>query len=65
MQLGYRIFPVNPNETEVLGQKAYASLTDIPVAIDSHFAKVSSGEGIDRLLTPVRNIRAGGRKSAD
>ncbi len=34
MQLGYRCIPVNPNETEVLGQKAYASLTDIPVAID-------------------------------
>lgn len=24
---GYRIIPVNPNETEVLGEKAYASLT--------------------------------------
>ena len=34
LQLGYRVIPVNPNETEVLGQKAYASLTDIPVAID-------------------------------
>jgi predicted CoA-binding protein len=27
---GYRIVPVNPNETEVLGEHAYASLTDIP-----------------------------------
>ena len=25
---GYRIIPVNPNVTEVLGEKAYASLTD-------------------------------------
>ncbi len=25
---GYRIIPVNPNETEVLGEKAYATLTD-------------------------------------
>ena len=24
---GYRIIPVNPNETEVLGEKAYATLT--------------------------------------
>jgi hypothetical protein len=33
---GYRIVPVNPNETEVLGERAYASLLDIPreVAID-------------------------------
>jgi predicted CoA-binding protein len=31
---GYRIIPVNPNETEVLGQKAYASLADVPEKID-------------------------------
>ena len=31
---GYRIFPVNPNETEVLGEKAYARLEDIPEKID-------------------------------
>jgi len=27
---GYEIIPINPNETEVLGQKAYASLLDLP-----------------------------------
>jgi uncharacterized protein len=27
---GYRIVPVNPNETEVLGERAYPSLDDIP-----------------------------------
>jgi predicted CoA-binding protein len=27
---GYRIVPVNPSETEVLGERAYASLEDIP-----------------------------------
>lgn len=31
---GYRIIPVNPNETEVLGEKAYASLSEVPVKID-------------------------------
>lgn len=31
---GYRIIPVNPNETEVLGEKAFASLSDIPEKID-------------------------------
>jgi len=31
---GYRIIPVNPNETEVLGEKAYASLDEIPGHID-------------------------------
>jgi predicted CoA-binding protein len=27
---GYEIIPVNPNETEVLGEKSYARLEDIP-----------------------------------
>ena len=31
---GYRIFPVNPNEKEVLGEKCYARLEDIPEKID-------------------------------
>ena len=31
---GYRIFPVNPNETEVLGEKAYKRLEDISEKID-------------------------------
>jgi predicted CoA-binding protein len=31
---GYRIFPVNPNEREVLGEKCYARLEDIPEKID-------------------------------
>jgi uncharacterized protein len=32
--VGYRIIPVNPEETEVLGEKAYARLEDVPVPID-------------------------------
>jgi uncharacterized protein len=31
---GYTIIPVNPNESEVLGQKSYARLEDVPVPID-------------------------------
>jgi predicted CoA-binding protein len=31
---GYRIIPVNPNETEVLGEKSYAHLEDVPEKID-------------------------------
>ncbi len=31
---GYRIIPVNPNEREVLGEKAYASLDDVPGPIE-------------------------------
>ena len=31
---GYRIIPVNPNEREVLGEKSYAKLTDVPEKIE-------------------------------
>ena len=31
---GYRIIPVNPNETEVLGERAYPRLEDVPDKID-------------------------------
>ncbi len=31
---GYRIIPVNPAETEVLGERAYAKLEDVPEKID-------------------------------
>jgi predicted CoA-binding protein len=32
---GYRIVPVNPYETEVLGEKAYPSLLEVPDRIDA------------------------------
>jgi predicted CoA-binding protein len=32
--VGYRIIPVNPNETEALGEKAYARLEDVPETVD-------------------------------
>jgi hypothetical protein len=31
---GYRIIPVNPNESEVLGEKSYARLEEVPEQID-------------------------------
>ena len=31
---GYRIIPVNPAETEVLGEKAYATLGEVPFPVD-------------------------------
>src|ERR1700684_4469128 len=32
--VGYRIIPVNPNESEVLGEKAYATLDEVPEPVD-------------------------------
>ena len=31
---GYRIIPVNPNESEILGERCYATIEDIPDHID-------------------------------
>jgi predicted CoA-binding protein len=32
--VGYRVIPVNPRETEILGERSYASLADIPQQVD-------------------------------
>ena len=31
---GYRVIPVNPRRTEILGETCYASLLDVPVPVD-------------------------------
>jgi predicted CoA-binding protein len=31
---GYRIIPVNPREPEILGEKSFQSLVDVPVPVD-------------------------------
>jgi len=31
---GYRVIPVNPRESEILGEKSFGSLRDVPVPID-------------------------------
>ncbi|HEX3961646.1 MAG TPA: CoA-binding protein [Trebonia sp.] len=31
---GYQVIPVNPRETEILGEKCYPSLLDVPVPVD-------------------------------
>lgn len=31
---GYRVIPVNPRETEILGERSFASLHEVPVPVD-------------------------------
>ena len=31
---GYRVIPVNPRETEILGQESHATLLEVPVPVD-------------------------------
>ena len=33
-QHGYKLYPINPSIPEVLGEKSYASLTDLPIKPD-------------------------------
>jgi uncharacterized protein len=33
-RMGYRVIPVNPNETQVFGEKSFPALSDIPEKID-------------------------------
>jgi predicted CoA-binding protein len=33
-RMGYRVIPVNPNETQVFGEKSFPALSDIPNKID-------------------------------
>ncbi len=50
---GYRIIPVNPFETEVLGEKAYAKLADVPGPIDlvNIFRRSSeAGQFVDQAI---------------
>lgn len=34
LQAGYRVIPVHPKATEILGQRAYPTLADIPEPVD-------------------------------
>lgn len=34
MEHGYTVIPVNPGQSEILGQKCHASLAEIPVKVD-------------------------------
>lgn len=51
-QSGFQIVPINESEQEVLGQKAYSQLADVPVDIDAVWAKDSvSAAHIDALAS--------------
>ena len=50
---GYRVIPVNPNETEVLGEKSYPKLADVQEKIDlvDIFRNAAyAGEAVDEAI---------------
>jgi|SRR5438128_1266733 len=53
-QAGYRVIPVNPRETEILGERSYPSLVDVPERIDivDVFRRAEDAPGIaDEAVT--------------
>jgi predicted CoA-binding protein len=51
---GYRVIPVNPRETEILGERSYPSLADVPERIDivDVFRRAEDAPGIaDEAVT--------------
>ncbi|HEY3024851.1 MAG TPA: CoA-binding protein [Pyrinomonadaceae bacterium] len=51
---GYKVIPVNPNETDVFGDKSYASLAEVPDKIDlvNVFRRPSeAGHAVDEAIT--------------
>jgi predicted CoA-binding protein len=52
---GYRVLPVNPRETEVLGERSYASLTEIaePVDVVDVFRTSDAVPGIAREAVEI------------
>jgi predicted CoA-binding protein len=52
---GYRIIPVNPRHTELLGEKSYASLADIeePVDVVDVFRPAGEAPAIARLAAEL------------
>ena len=54
-RLGYRVIPVNPRESEILGQTCYPSLLDIPEHVDvvDVFRAPSAVPGIAREAVAI------------
>ena len=51
---GYTVIPINPNESEIEGHRAYASVLDVPGGIDSATVYVPPDIGVtvmDELAT--------------
>ena len=69
--VGYRIIPVNPEESEILGEKCYATLEQIPEKVDivdifrrSEFVpEVVDSAAADRFSSTALNLLGAREKS--
>ena len=52
-RVGYRVIPVNPNETEVFGEKAYPDLSSVPgkiALVDVFRRSDEAGKAVDEAI---------------
>ena len=52
-RMGYKVIPVNPNETDVFGDKSYPALSDVPDKVDlvDIFRRSSeAGKAVDEAI---------------
>jgi predicted CoA-binding protein len=54
---GYRVIPVNPRETEILGEKSYSTLLDIPGRVDV-VNVFRAADALPAIATEAVKIRA-------
>jgi hypothetical protein len=54
---GYRVIPVNPRETEILGEKSYSTLLDIPGRVDV-VNVFRAADALPTIATEAVKIRA-------
>ena len=55
---GYRVIPVNPREPEILGEKSFKSLLDVPVPIDI-VNVFRAPDAVPALAAEAVQVRAG------
>jgi predicted CoA-binding protein len=55
---GYRVIPVNPRETEILGEKSFKSLVDVPVPVDV-VNVFRAPDALPAIADEAVNVRAG------
>ena len=55
---GYRVIPVNPKETEVLGARAYPALDAVPVPVDI-VDIFRQSEAVPAIVAEAVRVRAG------
>ncbi|MEW6059155.1 MAG: CoA-binding protein [Actinomycetota bacterium] len=58
--MGYRIIPINPNETEVLGERAFSSLDEVPKDVRIDIVDVFR-RAEDTPQVAEQTVRAGAR----